>query len=37
VCCQSGDEKASEEFGKGVIEIYASIGCWICLILVMPL
>jgi len=36
VCCQSGDEKASEEFGKGVIEAYASVGCWICLILVMP-
>ena len=36
VCCQSGDEEAFEEFGKSVIEVFVSVGCWVCLVLVVP-
>jgi len=35
VCCQSSNEKAFEEFSQGVIEIYASVGCWVCFVLVV--
>ena len=35
VCCQSSNEKAFEEFSQGVIEIYASVGCWVCFVLIL--
>jgi len=35
VCCQSSHEKAFKEFSEGVIEIYASVGCWVCFVLVV--
>ena len=35
MCCQSRNEKAFEEFSEGVVEIYASVGCWVCFVLVV--
>jgi len=33
VCCQSGNEEAFKEFSEGVIEVYACVGCWVCIFL----
>jgi len=33
VCRQSGNEECFEEFSEGVIEIYASVGCWVYFVL----
>jgi len=33
--CQSGNEETFEEFSEGVIEVFASVGCWVCFVLVM--
>ena len=35
VGCQSRNEKAFEEFSEGVIEIYASVGCLACFVLIV--
>jgi len=35
VCCQSGNEEAFKELSKGVIEVYASVGCWVCFVFIM--
>ena len=35
MCCQSGNEETFEEFSEGVIEIYASAGCWVCVVLIV--
>ena len=33
VCCQSSNEESFKEFSEGVIEVDASVGCWVCLVL----
>ena len=33
VCCQSSNEEAFKEFSECVIEVYASVGCWVCFVL----
>jgi len=35
VCSQSSNEETFEEFSEGVIEIYASAGCWVCFVLIV--
>jgi len=35
VCCQSSNEETFKEFGEGVIEVYASVGCWVCFVLIV--
>jgi len=32
MCCQSGNEETFKEFSEGVMEVYASVGCWVCLL-----
>ena len=34
VCCQSGNEDF-KELSKGVIEVYASVGCWVCFVFII--
>jgi len=33
VRCQSSNEEAFKEFSECVIEVYASVGCWVCFVL----
>jgi len=33
MCCQSGNEETFKEFSEVVMEVYASVGCWVCLLL----
>ena len=33
MCCQFCNEEAFKEFSESVIEVYASVGCWVYLIL----
>jgi len=33
VCCQSGNEESFTEFSESIIEVYASVGCWVCFVL----
>jgi len=35
VCSQSNNEETFTEFDEGVIEIYASVGYWVCFVLVV--
>ena len=35
MCCQSSNEETFKEFSEDVIEIYASLGCWVCFVLTM--
>jgi len=35
VCCQSSNEETFKEFSEGVIEIYTSVGCWVCFVLIV--
>jgi len=35
VRCQSSNEETFKEFSEGVIEIYASVGCWVCCFLIV--